>query len=79
MSKPYIEFTDDIATGTRTITIKLTKADMVSANLTKFDHALFDDIQNGDPSNTPIADQLLGLETLVRRIEEATMTVAIAK
>lgn len=71
MTKSYIEFSDDIPTGDRTIVIKLARADMQRVNLTKFDQMLFDDIQNGEPSNTPMADQLLGLETLVRRIEEA--------
>lgn len=66
------EFTNDVVTGDRVINIRLTKADMVKAQLTKFDYALFDDIQNGEKSNTPMADQLLGLETLVRRIEEST-------
>lgn len=69
MSSTY-EWTDDIATGDRIINIRLTKADMATAKLTRFDYALFDDIQNGEKSNTPLADQLLGLETLVRRIEE---------
>lgn len=70
----YIEYMNDIPTGDRVITIRLTRADMTSAKLTKFDYALFDDIQNGKPSNTPMADQLLGLETLVRRIEESAPT-----
>lgn len=64
------EWTDDISTGDRIINIRLTMSDMASAKLTPFDYALFDDIQNGEKSDTPMADQLLGLETLVRRIEE---------
>ena len=69
----YAEYTDDISTGNRIITIVLTRNDMMNAKLTKFDYALFDDIQNGEKSNTPMADQLIGLETLVRRIEEAKL------
>ena len=64
------EWIDDPITGDRTIIIKLTKMDMARAKLTKFDHLLLDDIKNGEASRTPLADQLLGLETLVRRIEE---------
>jgi hypothetical protein len=71
MSESYMEYTDNVPTGDRTIIIKITRADMQRAKLTDFDHALFNDIQNGEPSNTPMADQLLGLETLVRRIEES--------
>ena len=65
------EWYDDPATGGRTIVIMLDKADIASAKLTKFDLMLFDDINNDNPSSTPLADQLIGLETLVRRIEEA--------
>ena len=70
MNKTYMEFTDDPVTGDRTIVIKLAKSDMQLATLDKFDHMLLDDINHGEPSNTPIADQLLGLELLVRRMEE---------
>ena len=69
--KSYIEFMDDFPTGDRIINIKLTKRDLMKAKLTKWDYLLFDDIQNGKKSATPLADQILGLETLVRRIEEA--------
>lgn len=72
MSKSYIEYTDDIPTGDRIINIRLSKADMALANYSRFDRALLDDIENGEPSNTPMADKLLGLEIMVRRIEEAT-------
>ncbi len=72
MSKTTVEWMDDVATGDRIVNIRIAKADKSLATLTDFDQLLFDDIENGEPSNTPMADQLLGLETLVRRIEEAT-------
>ncbi len=72
MSRTTLEYMDEFATGDRIINIRIAKHDAARAKLTPFDYALFDDIQNGEPSKTPMADQLLGLETLVRRIEEAT-------
>lgn len=69
--KSYLECTDDFATGDRIIMIRLAKKEMAMAKLDSFDYALFDDIENGEPSNTPMADQLLGLETLVRKMELA--------
>ena len=69
----YYEWTDDVATGDRIINIRLNKSEMVKAQLDKFDHMLFDDIENGNrTSDTPMADQILGLETLVRKMELAT-------
>jgi len=70
MNSSYIKATDE-PTGDRTIVVRLSKEDMARAKFNDFDHALFADIKNGAESNTPIADQLLGLETFVRRIEEA--------
>lgn len=67
----YIEVYDNVSDMSRTITVHIGRKDWMKAKLTKFDEALFDDIQNGEPSKTPLADQLLGLETLMRRIEEA--------
>lgn len=69
--KSYYEWSDDVATGDRIIKIRLNKIEMASAKIDDFDRLLFDDIQNGEPSNTPLADQLLGLETLVRKMEIA--------
>lgn len=67
-----IRFTENIDSRTFELRLDLdiSSADLASVNLSDFDRALLDDIENGIPSNTPIADKLLGLETLVRRIEE---------
>ena len=70
--KSYLRWTDDFPTGDRVIEMRLVKSEMQAAVLDKFDHMLLDDIRYGEPSDTPIADQLLGLEMLVRRIEQAT-------
>jgi hypothetical protein len=64
-----MEWTDDIATGDRVIVIRLSKVDMASAKYDNFDKALFEDIDS-DPEAT-ISDRLLGLETMVRRIEQS--------
>jgi hypothetical protein len=69
--KSYLEWTDDVATGDRIINMRLMKNELAMAQLDRFDHLLFDDIKNGEPSDTPIADQILGLETLVRKMELA--------
>lgn len=68
MTKSMLSVTDSI--GGRTFTLHLTTTDLASVKLTQFDHALLNDIDNGPPSNTPIADKLLGVEMIVRRIEE---------
>lgn len=66
----YIEVSDDIDMTGRTYTIHLDNISLAKVKLNKFDQALFDDIEHDKPSKTPLADKLLGLETLVRRIEE---------
>lgn len=55
-------------------TITITHEDYIRAKLTPFDYALLDDVDTGKPSNTPLADKLLALEVLMRRIEEAGST-----
>lgn len=72
--KSYFEWTDDVPTGDRIINIRLNKSEMAMAKLDNFDRLLLDDIGHGEPSNTPLADQLLGLETLVRKMELAQPT-----
>jgi len=72
MGKTSLEWTDDIITGDRIIKICLAKTDLATAKFDRFDYALFDDIDNGEPSDTPMADILLGIETMMRRIELAT-------
>lgn len=64
-------YQEDVASNTMTYTLEINAAEYIDANLTDFDYALIHDIEHGKPSNTPIADQLLGLETIARRIEEA--------
>ena len=58
----------------RTYEIFIPEVKIAMVNLSNFDKALLDDIKNGKKSNTPIADVILGLETLVRRIEEQSST-----
>ena len=72
MSRMFLEVQDDIAQGGRTFKLYIPQEDFVTVKLDRFDQALLDDIDHGEPSNTPIADRLLGLETLVRRIEQQT-------
>lgn len=62
---------DDVERGLTVYTLELSNHDFERANLTNFDRALLRDIEHGPESTTPIADQLLGLETIVSRIEEA--------
>ena len=71
MGKTYIESYDDPSRTEMVYTIHIAAKDYVTANFTKFDHLLFDDIDHGKSSDTPLADKLLGLETIVRRIEKA--------
>jgi hypothetical protein len=67
----YIEISEDVASNSKTCKIVISATDYTEAKLTNFDYALLEDIDHGKPSSTPIADQLLGLEMIVRRIEEA--------
>lgn len=70
----YILQRDNMAGNELIIEIHISKVDYVAAKFTDLDHALLYDVEHGSPSNTPLADQLLALETIVKRIEEASLT-----
>lgn len=50
--------------------LRISDFDLIELHLDKADRRIIDDINNGEPPKTPIADILLGLELIVRRIEE---------
>lgn len=66
--KTTLEWTEDIVSGAKVITLTIAKEDMFLVKLDNFDKALLNEI-NTD-KNSKISDKLLGIETLVRRIEE---------
>lgn len=70
MGGTSIEFYDDPISRDKVCEVVICAADAASLNLSQADKALLEDIDNGEPSNTPMADRLLGLELIVRRIEE---------
>lgn len=70
MSKLNFEVQDYIPEGYRVYTLTIPSERLAQVNLSEFDQALLNDVEHGEPSSTPIADALLGLETLVKRIEE---------
>lgn len=74
MPGTWIEVSEDFEKNSKTYKVVISASDYTAAKLTPADYALLDDIENGEPSNTPLADQLLGLEMIVRRIEEAQQT-----
>ena len=52
--------------------LEVDEVDLVKADFTRFDYALFSDVeQNAGDRGTPVADWLLAIETMARRIEEA--------
>lgn len=71
VSNTYIEVSEDFTTNSKTYKVVVSASDYTSAKLSRADYALLDDIDHGEPSSTPLADKLLGLEMIVRRIEEA--------
>lgn len=71
MHGTYMESTEDLASNSKTYKIVVSASDYTNVHLTAADYALLDDIDNGPPSSTPLADRLLGLEMIIRRIEEA--------
>lgn len=66
-----LEVWEDFELNNKVYKLTINAMDYTLAQLTDFDYALLHDIEYGKPSKTPIADKLLGLETIVRRIEEA--------
>lgn len=79
MSRIYLEYSDDVDGLGTTYRLHISKIDQAGLKLSRFDNALLDDIKNGPPSSTPIADKLLGLEMIVRRIEEAANIRRVGK
>ena len=67
----YIEASEDIENNRKIYKVVVSASDFTDAKLTPGDYLLLDDIENGETSDTPLADQLLGLEMIVRRIEES--------
>ena len=61
--------TEMLDTCTRVFTLTLTQRDMITVNLYQFDHVLLAEC-DASPS---IADKLLGLECIARRLEQAAL------
>lgn len=72
-----LETYEDFEHNCKVYKITISASDYTTAELTAFDYALLHDIDHGKPSDTPMADQLLGLEMIVRRIEESKVTPAL--
>lgn len=70
-NKSCIEFWEDFSNNSRVYKIVIARADYLLAEFSEFDLALLNDVDSGEPSSTPIADKLLALEMVARRIEEA--------
>lgn len=68
--RPQISMEESPVSIYRVYTLKITREDLARVRLDPFDQMLIDDVNTGEPSNTPVADILLALETLTRRIEE---------
>lgn len=66
-----LETYEDFGRNAKVYKVTISAVDYTLAQFSQFDYALLDDIDNGEPSSTPLADKLLGLEMIVRRIEEA--------
>lgn len=70
-----LETHEDFERNCKVYTITVDAYDYTTARLSErlsdLDYALLEDIDKGAPSTTPMADKLLGLEMIVRRIEEA--------
>lgn len=79
MSNTTLEMTEDFPRNCKVYKITIDARDYTMAKLSPMDYALLEDIERGEPSSTPLADQLLGLEMIVRRIEEAKNRKAIGK
>jgi hypothetical protein len=59
--------------GVRRWILDVNPSDLERADFIDFDRMLFRDVEeNAGDRGTPIADWLLALETMARRIEEAT-------
>lgn len=71
MSNTTLEYFEDFTRNCKVYTVTVDARDFTMAKLTPMDYALLEDIENGKPSDTPLADRLLGLGMIVRRIEES--------
>lgn len=71
MNQTSIQVYEDYQSNSTVYKITIPKYEYNMAKLSPIDYALLDDIDNGEPSSTPLADKLLGLEMIVRRIEES--------
>lgn len=69
---------DDIINKSVKYTLEIGYRDFENLELTTFDRALIKDIEESEgTSDKPVADILLGLETIARRIEEKTNEKAL--
>lgn len=70
-----MQFTEsyDLLTGEFTYTIKIERRELIHTTFYSFDRALFDDCNT---ENVTIADRLLALELIARRIEESELKVS---
>jgi hypothetical protein len=66
-----LDMREDLESGDRVYTLRISPEEMVRARLQPFDRKLFADCAGSNK----VSDQLLALETLTRRIEEANATV----
>ena len=64
-----LDTTDIAETCTRIFKVTLTQMDMVMVNLDSFDRALLVECE----ASSSIADKLLGLECIARRLEQAAL------
>jgi len=63
-----LQWKDELETGDKVIKLRITASELKTVSLTDFDRALLTDCEK---KGTTIADHILGLETLCRRIEES--------
>jgi hypothetical protein len=62
-----LEFHTELETGDDVITLRITRADQQTVLLNDFDRLLLSECSK---DNASIADRILGLETLCRRIQD---------
>lgn len=62
-----LEFHTELETGDDVITLRITRADQQAVRLDDFDQLLLSECSK---DNASIADRILGLEALCRRIQE---------
>lgn len=62
-----IVVSEDFDSGDEIIVIRIPRTDLLTVSLDKFDQML---VKECDGPDAKLSDRLLGLETLIRRIEE---------